>query len=47
VTSQSITHSSGNPVLDAAARTTLSGIRTPPPPGGRFSTSTNIRFHFN
>jgi protein TonB len=47
VISQSITHSSGNPVLDAAARTTLSGIRTPPPPGGRFSTSTNIRFHFN
>ncbi|MDI9848959.1 TonB family protein [Rhodoblastus sp. 17X3] len=47
VISQSITHSSGNPVLDAAARTTLSGIHTPPPPGGRFSTSTNIRFHFN
>jgi protein TonB len=47
VISQSITRSSGNPVLDAAARTTLSGIHTPPPPGGRFSTSTNIRFHFN
>ncbi len=43
----SITHSSGNPVLDAAARTTLRAIHTPPPPGGRFSTSTNIRFHFN
>ncbi len=43
----SITRSSGNPVLDAAARTTLRAIHTPPPPGGRFSTSTNIRFHFN
>jgi protein TonB len=47
VVSQSITSSSGNPVLDSAARTTLSSIHTPPPPGGRFSTSTNIRFHFN
>ncbi len=43
----SITRSSGNPVLDSAARTTLRAIHTPPPPGGRFSTSTNIRFHFN
>lgn len=43
----SITRSSGNPMLDAAARTTLRAIHTPPPPGGRFSTSTNIRFHFN
>jgi periplasmic protein TonB len=47
VVSQSITNSSGNPVLDSAARTTLSSIHTPPPPGGHFSTSTNIRFHFN
>jgi protein TonB len=47
IISQSITRSSGNPTLDAAARTTLSAIHTPPPPGGRFSTSTNIRFHFN
>ena len=47
VISQSITRSSGNPVLDAAARTTLSSVHTPPPPGGRFSTSTNIRFHFD
>jgi protein TonB len=47
VVSQSITSSSGNPILDSAARTTLSSVRTPPPPGGRFSTSTNIRFHFN
>lgn len=47
IVSQSITSSSGNPTLDAAARTTLSAIRMPPPPGGRFSTSTNIRFHFN
>ncbi|WP_298353100.1 energy transducer TonB [Rhodoblastus sp.] len=45
--SLSITRSSGNPMLDAAARTTLRAIHTPPPPGGRFSTSTNIRFHFN
>ncbi len=43
----SITRSSGNPALDAAARTTLRAIHTPPPPGGRFSTSTNIHFHFN
>ncbi|MCI4680462.1 TonB family protein, partial [Rhodoblastus acidophilus] len=43
----SITRSSGNRVLDAAALTTLRAIHTPPPPGGRFSTSTNIRFHFN
>jgi protein TonB len=47
VVSQSITRSSGNAALDAAARTTLSAVHTPPPPGGRFSTSTNLRFHFN
>ncbi len=43
----SITRSSGNPALDDAARTTLRSIHAPPPPDGRFSTSTNIRFHFN
>lgn len=47
VISQSITRSSGNATLDAAAHTTLSAIHTPPPPGGRYSTSTNLRFHFN
>lgn len=47
VVSQSIVRSSGDPVLDSAARTTLYAIHMPPPPGGRFSTSTNIRFHFN
>jgi protein TonB len=43
----SITRSSGSPVLDEAARTTLRAVRMAPPPGGRFSTSTKIRFHFN
>ncbi len=47
VVSQSITRSSGSPILDSAARTTLNAIHTPPPPGGHFSTSTNIRFRFN
>jgi protein TonB len=44
VVSQSITRSSGNGMLDNAARVILSSIHTPPPPGGRFSTSTNINF---
>ena len=34
VVSQSITRSSGNPMLDSAARTTLSAIHTPPPRTG-------------
>jgi hypothetical protein len=25
----------------------MSAIHTPPPPGGRFSTSTNLRFNFH
>ncbi|WP_407051933.1 energy transducer TonB [Methyloraptor flagellatus] len=45
VTERSVIRSSGDPSLDAAALTILGRVRTPPPPGGRFSTSTNIRFH--
>lgn len=47
LTSLSVTRSSGSSILDAAARTTLRAIHAPPPPDGRFSTSTNIRFHLN
>jgi protein TonB len=47
VISQSITRSSGNAALDAAAHAIMSAVRTPPPPGGRFSTSTNLRFNFH
>ena len=45
--SQSVTRSSGNAALDSAAHAILSAIHTPPPPGGRFSTSTNLRFNFH
>jgi periplasmic protein TonB len=47
VISQSVTRSSGNAALDSAAHAILSAIHTPPPPGGRFSTSTNLRFNFH
>ncbi|HUO55710.1 MAG TPA: TonB family protein [Rhodoblastus sp.] len=47
VVSVAITRSSGVAILDAAARRTLAAIHAPPPPGGRFSTSTTIHFHFN
>jgi TonB family protein len=46
VISQSITRSSGNGALDGAARAIMSALQTPPPPGGRFSTATSIRFSF-
>jgi len=45
VVSQSITRSSGNSALDGAAHAILSSLHTPPPPGGRFSTATSIRFN--
>ncbi len=45
VISQSIVRSSGNAALDDAARAILSAMQTPPPPGGRFSANTSIRFH--
>ncbi|MCW2275930.1 TonB family protein [Rhodoblastus acidophilus] len=45
VVSQSITRSSGNGALDGAAHAILSSLHTPPPPGGRFSTATSIRFN--
>jgi len=47
VISHSITRSSGHAALDSAARAILSAVQAPPPPGGRFSTSTTIRFHLN
>ncbi|MCW2318235.1 protein TonB [Rhodoblastus acidophilus] len=47
VVSGSITRSSGNAALDGAARAILAAIHTPPPPGGRFSTMTSIRFNLN
>jgi protein TonB len=47
VISQSVTHSSGNAALDSAAHAIMSAIHMPPPPGGRFSTSTNLRFNFH
>ena len=47
VISQSVTRSSGNAALDSAAHAIMSAIHTPPPPGGRFSTSTNLRFNFH
>ena len=45
VVSQSITRSSGNGALDGAAHAILSALHTPPPPGGRFSTATSIKFN--
>lgn len=45
VISQSVIRSSGVSALDSAAHAIMSALRTPPPPGGRFSTSTNINFH--
>jgi protein TonB len=47
VVSQSVTRSSGNASLDGAARAIMSAIHAPPPPGGRFSTATSIRFNLN
>jgi protein TonB len=47
IVSQSVTRSSGSGVLDGAAHAIMSSIHTPPPPGGRFSTSTVIQFHLN
>jgi protein TonB len=42
VTSSSIVQSSGNGLLDGAARQTLSALSLPPPPGGRYSNSVPI-----
>jgi len=47
VVAQSVTRSSGSGALDSAARAIMSSIHTPPPPGGRFSTSTVIRFQIH
>jgi len=47
VISQSVIRSSGSAALDAAARAIMSAVSAPPPPGGRFSTRTNIRFNLD
>lgn len=47
VTSQTVTRSSGNAALDSAAHAIMSAINAPPPPGGHYSNSTNIRFHLD
>ncbi|MBB4199473.1 hypothetical protein CCR94_01540 [Rhodoblastus sphagnicola] len=47
VVSGSITRSSGDASLDGAARAIMSALHAPPPPGGRFSTATSIRFNLN
>lgn len=44
VSSGIITRSSGNALLDAAARAMMDAVSAPPPPGGQFSSSTTIRF---
>jgi protein TonB len=45
IVSHSITRSSGNNTLDAAARQMMQAVHVPPPPGGSFSGSTSIRFN--
>jgi protein TonB len=42
VTSSSIVQSSGNGLLDGAARQTMSALSLPPPPGGRYSNTVPI-----
>jgi protein TonB len=44
VVSHSITRSSGDPSLDQATHAIMNAVQAPPPPGGRFSTSTTIQF---
>jgi periplasmic protein TonB len=44
VTSNNIVQSSGNGVLDGAARQTLSELSLPPPPGGRFTRTVPLHF---
>jgi protein TonB len=47
VTSSSIVQSSGNGLLDGAARQTLSALSLPPPPGGRYSNSVPVHLRPN
>jgi protein TonB len=42
VTSSSVVRSSGNGLLDGAARQTMSAVSLPPPPGGRYSNTVPI-----
>ncbi len=44
VTNHAVSGSSGNGVLDAAARAAVSRMALPPPPGGRFASSAALRF---
>jgi TonB family protein len=44
VTSFTITRSSGDPDLDAAARSLVQGGRFPPPPGGSAHIETNFNY---
>lgn len=46
VTGHSILNSSGDAALDGAVHAMMAAVHAPPPPGGSFSTSTTIRFHF-
>lgn len=46
VVGHAITRSSGHAELDAAVATMLAEVQAPPPPDGRFQTSTTIRFNF-
>jgi protein TonB len=45
VSSASLSRSTGNPALDAAALSAVRGISVPPPPGGSFSAVAPIRFN--
>ena len=44
VTNATVTRSSGNALLDNAARQAVLGVQAPPPPGGSFSASISLRF---
>jgi len=47
VTSNSVVRSSGNGLLDGAARQTMSALSLPPPPGGRYSNTVPIHLRPN
>ena len=46
VVGHAITRSSGSSALDGAVHAMMAAVHAPPPPGGRFSTSTTIHFSF-
>ena len=47
ITSHSVTRSSGDSALDAAASQMLAAAHPPPPPGGSFHGATTIHFNFD